>query len=87
MIWSAPITTGAYLRAVNFTNCILWHTVFKGAVCKNARFFNADLTGADMARAEMLGARFDGAIVSGVRNVSRAIFRWYLPPAETRSRH
>ena len=48
--------------------------------CKNAKFFDADLTGADVARAEMLGARFDGAIVTGLRNVDRAIFIWFISP-------
>jgi uncharacterized protein YjbI with pentapeptide repeats len=44
-------------------------------------FFEASMVGADLCRAECLGARFDGADVTGVRNVDRAIFRWFLNPS------
>ncbi len=72
--------TGAYCKGVSFNHAVLWHTCFKGAILKNATFFEADMVGADLARAECLGARFDGANVEGVKNVDRAIFRWYLHP-------
>jgi uncharacterized protein YjbI with pentapeptide repeats len=78
--FSGADMTGSYLKGVNFTRATLWHTVLKGAVCKNVKFFEADMTGADIARAEMLGARFDSAIVTGLRNIDRAIFRWFLSP-------
>lgn len=78
--FSGADMTGSYLKAVNFTKATMWHTCLKGVVAKNAIFTNTDLTGADFARAEMLGARFDGAIVTGVRNVDRAIFRWFISP-------
>ena len=72
--------TNSYLRAANFTNAKMWHTCLKGVIAKNTVFHGADMTGADICRAEMLGARFDGAITDGLRNVDRAIFRWFLPP-------
>lgn len=72
--------TGAYCKGVKFDNAIMWHTVLKGSICKNATFFGADMVGADLARAEMLGARFDNARTEGVRNVDRAIFRWFMSP-------
>lgn len=78
--FSGADLTGAYLRAVKFHQAQLWHTCLKGAICKQAEFFGADLTGADIARAEMLGARFDGVTADGLRNIDRAIFRWFLPP-------
>lgn len=78
--FSGADLTGAYLRGLNLTEAVCWHTCFKGALCKQVKFHGADLTGADIARAEMLGARFDGAIVTGLRNVDRAIFRWFLSP-------
>lgn len=78
--FSGADLTGAYLKGVSFTRSILWHTCFKGAILKNATFFDAELVGADLCRAECLGARFDGADVTGVKNVDRAIFRWYLNP-------
>lgn len=72
--------TGSYLRGANFTNAKMWHTCLKGVIAKNAVFHGADMTGADIARAEMLGARFNDAITDGLRNIDRAIFRWFLPP-------
>jgi uncharacterized protein YjbI with pentapeptide repeats len=78
--FSGADLTGAYCKGVAFTKAILWHTCFKGAILKNATFFDAEMVGADLCRAECLGARFDGADVTGVRNVDRAIFRWFLNP-------
>jgi uncharacterized protein YjbI with pentapeptide repeats len=78
--FSGADLTGSYLKGANFTRATLWHTVFKGAICKNTKFHEADMTGADIARAEMLGARFDGATVTGLRNINLAIFRWFLSP-------
>jgi len=78
--FSGADMTGSYLKAVDFTRAKMWHTCLKGAIAKNAKFFEADLTGADIARAEMLGARFDGALLSGLRNVDKAIFRWFINP-------
>jgi len=72
--------TNVYAKGAKFNKAIMWHTCLKGGIFKNAMFFDADMVGADMARAEMLGARFDGARVDGVRNVDRAIFRWFMPP-------
>ena len=78
--FSGADLTGAYCRGLNLTDAQCWHTCFKGALCKNVKFYRTDLTGADIARAEMLGARFDGAITTGLRNIDRAIFRWFLAP-------
>ena len=78
--FSGADLTGAYLKGVTFTRALLWHTCFKGAILKNATFFQAEMVGADLCRAECLGARFDGADTTGVRNVDRAIFRWFLNP-------
>lgn len=78
--FSGADLTGAYLRGLDLTDAICWHTCFKGALCKNVKFFGTDLTGADICRAEMLGARFDNAITTGLRNIDRAIFRWFVPP-------
>ena len=78
--FSGADMTGAYCKAADFSRAIMWHTVLKGGIFKTAKFFGTDLTGADFARAEMLGARFDDAVVEGVRNIDRAIFRWFLPP-------
>jgi uncharacterized protein YjbI with pentapeptide repeats len=72
--------SNCYCKGANFSTAKMWHTVLKGAICKNARFFETDMVGADIARADMLGARFDGAITEGMRNVDRAIFRWFMPP-------
>lgn len=78
--FSGADLTGAYCRGLNLTDAQMWHTCLKGAVCKQVKFFGTDLTGADICRAEMLGARFDGAITAGLRNIDRAIFRWFVPP-------
>jgi uncharacterized protein YjbI with pentapeptide repeats len=78
--FSGADLTGAYLRGLDLTDAQCWHTCFKGALCKMVKFHRTDLTGADIARAEMLGARFDGAITDGLRNIDRAIFRWFLSP-------
>jgi uncharacterized protein YjbI with pentapeptide repeats len=72
--------TGSYCKGVRFDKATMWHTCLKGAICKNATFFDADLVGADIARAEMLGARFDRARTEGLRNIDRAIFRWFFSP-------
>ena len=78
--FSGADLTAAYCKAVDFGEARLWHTVLKRACCKNAKFFKADLTGADICGAEMLGALFDGARADGLRNIDRAIFRWFMPP-------
>jgi uncharacterized protein YjbI with pentapeptide repeats len=78
--FSGADMTGAYCKATNFTKATLWHTCFKGTILKNAVFFEAVMVGADLCRAECLGARFDNANVTGVRNVDRAIFRWFMNP-------
>lgn len=78
--FSGADLTGAYLRGLNLTDAQCWHTCFKGALAKNVKFTRTDLTGADVCRAELLGARFDDAITTGLRNVDRAIFRWFLSP-------
>ena len=78
--FSGADLTNSYLRGVNFKLAVMTHAVLKGAICKNANFESADLTGADIARAEMLGARFDCANVEGLRNIDRAIFRWFINP-------
>ena len=78
--FSAADLTNSYCKGINFTKAVLWHTCFKGALLKNAKFFEADMVGADLARAECLGARFDGANTEGVRNIHLAIFRWFHNP-------
>lgn len=78
--FSGADMTGSYLKGVNFNQARMWHTCLKGVLCKNSTFYDADMVGADLARAEMLGSRFDGANVTGVRNVDRAIFRWFMSP-------
>lgn len=72
--------TNSYLRALDLTDANCWHASFKGALCKQVKFFRTDLTGADFCRAELLGARFDGAVTAGIKNLDRAIFRWFLSP-------
>ena len=78
--FSGADMTNCYCKAVNFTGSTLWHTCFKGALLKEVRFFNCTMVGADLARAECLGARFDGSNTEGVRNIDKAIFRWFLNP-------
>lgn len=78
--FSGADMTNAILSRNTFNRCLFWHTAFKGTLLKNAMFFDCELVGADLCRAECLGARFDGSDVTGVKNVDRAIFRWFLNP-------
>lgn len=78
--FSAADMTNAYLRGARFVNCQMWHVCLKGVIAKNTDFAGADLTGGDVARAELLGARFEGAITTRLRNVDRAIVRWFMNP-------
>jgi uncharacterized protein YjbI with pentapeptide repeats len=78
--FSGADMTASYQKGATYTKTILWHTVFKRACLKNVMFFECELVGADFLGAECLGARFDGSDVTGMRNVDRAIFRWFLNP-------
>jgi uncharacterized protein YjbI with pentapeptide repeats len=78
--FSGADMTNASLSRHTFTRTTFWHTVFKGALLKNTTFFECQMQGADLCRAECLGTRFDGSNVAGMRNVDRAIFRWFMNP-------
>lgn len=72
--------TGSYCKGASFNKATLWHVVFKGAILKNATFYDADCVGMDICRAECLGARWDRARTDGMRNIDKAVFRWFMSP-------
>jgi uncharacterized protein YjbI with pentapeptide repeats len=77
---SSADLTGAYLKAANFTDARIWFASLRRVTAKNCLFINTDLTGSDFFQAELLGARFNGAILTMVRNMTKANFYWYMSP-------
>jgi hypothetical protein len=72
--------TMSYGRATKFYKARCWAVKFRRVTYKNALFCYADLTGADFVGAELLGSKFDHAILDGIMNTDRAIFRWFVSP-------
>ena len=72
--------TGSYGRVTKFYKARMWSTKIRRVGFKGALFIETDLTGADFVGSELLGAKFDGAILDGIQNADRAIFRWWVSP-------
>jgi hypothetical protein len=70
----------SYMKACDFTDARMWHSILRNVFAKNALFFRTDLRGSDFRGAEMLGAKFDGADTRGLRNIHMATFRWFWNP-------
>ena len=70
----------SYGKAALMVGARVWRCAFRQAIWKNAFFIDTDLSGSDFVGAQLMGARFNGANLSHVRNLDRAIFYWWLNP-------
>jgi hypothetical protein len=70
----------SYGRVTKFYRTRMWAAKIRRVTYKGALFIESDLTGADFVGSEFLGSKFNGAILDGVKNADRAVFRWWVSP-------